>query len=154
MASHRGLRLVMAGTVAVALAYASAFLPGGVSAWAPWAMTIGIALLCVGFMALGAARPGRRLGLLWIPFGFAFVVLVGGFGLALALPGTEGPAARLVGGLPLRTALVVYGVGLLPALVLPLAYAFTFEKLTLDGTDLERIRAARRAREARAGTPT
>jgi hypothetical protein len=38
---------------------------------------------------------------------------------------------------------VLYGVGLLPVLVLPLAYAFTFREMTLDAADLERIRAAR-----------
>jgi hypothetical protein len=114
-------------------------------------MTIGIAFLCVGFMALGAARPGRSLGPLWIPLGFTFVVLVGGFGLALALPGAEGPATRLVAGLPPRAALVVYGIGLLPALVLPLGYALTFARFTLDAADIERIRAAR---DERGGAPT
>lgn len=154
MAARRGLSLVVAGTAAVALAYASAFFPGGAPRWAPWAMTIGIAFLCVGFMALGAARPGRSLGPLWIPLTFTFVVLVGGFGLVLALPGAEGPASRLVAGLPLRAALVVYGIGLLPALVLPLGYALTFERFTLDAADIERIRAARRAMAERAGTST
>lgn len=147
MTSSRGLNLIVTGTVAVAVGYASAFLRGGPPPWAPWAMTIGIALLCVGFMALGAARPGRALGILWLPLAFTFVVLLGGFGLALLLPGSEGPAARLVGGLPLRAALIIYGVGLLPALALPLAYALTFERQTLDAADLERIRAARRQRE-------
>lgn len=147
MTVRRGLILIVAGTIAVGLAYAGAFLRGGAPPWAPWAMTLGIGFLCVGFMALGAARTGRPLGILWLPLTFTFVVLVGGFGLALALPGSEGPAARLVGGLPLRAALIIYGVGLLPALALPLAYALTFERQTLDAADLERIRAARRERE-------
>lgn len=147
MTVRRGLSLIVAGTLAVALAYAGAFLPGGAPPWAPWAMTVGIAFLCVGFMALGAVRAGRALGILWLPLAFTFVVLVGGFGLALALPGSEGPGARLVGGLPLRAALIIYGVGLLPALALPLAYALTFKRQTLDAADLERIRAARRERE-------
>lgn len=147
MTARRGLSLIVAGTVAVALAYAGAFLPGGAPQWAPWAMAIGIAFLCVGFMALGAARTGRPLGILWLPLAFTFVVLVGGFGLALALPGSEGPGARLVGGLPFRAALIIYGVGLLPALALPLAYALTFKRQTLDAADLERIRTARRERE-------
>jgi hypothetical protein len=150
MAARRGPSLIVMGTVAVALAYAAAFLPGGAPRWAAWTMTVGIGFLCVGFMALGAGRPGRSLGVLWIPFGFTFVVLVGGSGLALALPGGEGPASRLVAGLPIRAALVIYAIGLLPALALPLAYALTFDRLTLDAADLDRIRAARREREGHA----
>ena len=147
MASRRGLVPVVAGTFAVAAAYTGAFFPGGSARWAPWSMILGIALLCVGLMALGAARAGRPLGVLWIPLIFTFVVLVGGFGLALELPGAEGPSAKLIGGLPLRAALLIYGIGLLPALVLPLAYALTFDRQTLDAADLERVRAARRRRE-------
>ena len=148
MAARRGLRLVVAGTAGVALAYAAAFFPGAAAArWSPWAMTVGIGLLCIGFMVLGATRPGRSLGPLWIPIGFTFFVLVAGLGLALALPGAEGPTTRLVAGLPPRAAVVLYGVGLLPALVLPLGYALTFKRFTLDAADIERIRAARDERD-------
>jgi hypothetical protein len=114
-------------------------------------MIAGIALTTVGLMVLGASRPGRGSRVLLIPLGFTFAVLAGGFGLALALPGGEGPASPLLAGLPLRTALVLYGVGLLPALVLPLAYALTFRRLTLDEADIERIRAALAAGSARGG---
>ena len=139
---------MMAGTLAVAAAYASAFATGGPPAWAPWAMVTGIALSCVGFMALGAARPGRGLGPLLLPLGFTFVVLVAGFGAVLALPAGDDAAGRLWAGLPLRAALVLYGVGLLPVVALPLAYALTFRRTTLDAADVERIRAARVSTEA------
>ena len=147
MPKRPGVALVMAGTMAIAAAYASVFVAGGSPSWASWAMVAGIALLCVGFMALGAARPGRGLGPLVFPLGFTFVVLVAGFGAALALPAGGDDAARLWGGLPVRAALVIYGVGLLPVLVLPLGYALTFRELTLDAADLERIRAARNSRD-------
>jgi len=147
MAARRGLTLIIAGTAAVALAYAAAFFPAAALRWAPWAMTVGIGFLCAGFMVLGAARPGRSLGPIWIPVAFTFVVLVVGLGLALALPGTEGPRTRLLAGLPPRAALVLYGVGLLPALVLPLGYALTFKRFTLDAADIERIRSAREQRD-------
>ncbi len=148
MAARRGLAPVIAGTLAVGLAYGSAFLPGGAPRWAPWSMVAGIALLCTGVMALGAARPGRRLGRMVWALVFTFIVLVVCFGLALVLPATEGRGSRLVLGLPLRAALVIYGIGWLPALVLPAVYARTFTQLTLDQADLDRIRAARRARAA------
>jgi hypothetical protein len=44
---------------------------------------------------------------------------------------------------------VVFGIGLLPVLVLPVAYALTFEAQTLRDEDLERVRAAGAARRAR-----
>ena len=147
MAARPGLAPVITGTLGIAAAYGSALLPGGAPAWAPWAMLIGISLTCIGTMALGAARPGRRLGPMVWALGFVFVVLVGCFGAALILPAGEGPGARLLLGLPLRAALVVYGIGLLPAVVLPVVYARTFRALTLDESDLERIRAAGRSAE-------
>ena len=154
MTTRGRLAPVVAGTLAAAAAYGSAFLPGGAPWWAPWAMVAGIALQSVGFMALGAARPGSGLGALWFPLGFTFVVLVLGFGLALALPGGEGPLTPLWAGLPARAALVIYGVGCLPALVLPLAYALSFRRMTLDAAAIERIRAARRSPPAdRVGGP-
>jgi hypothetical protein len=149
MAGRQGLAAVITGTVAVAAAYGSAFLPGGVPSWGNWSMVVGIALLCTGSMALGAARSGRRLGPMAWGLALTFVVLVGCFGAALAGSATEGPGSRLLLGLPVRAALVIYGVGVLPSLVLPLVYALTFRTLTLDQSDIERIRAARRASEDR-----
>ena len=78
------------------------------------------------------------------------MVLVIGFGAALALPATEGPLSTLWLGLPARAAIVIYGVGLLPIVVLPLAYALTFETQTLSAEDVERVRVL--ARENQAGT--
>ncbi|HEX9084509.1 MAG TPA: hypothetical protein VF836_07205, partial [Gemmatimonadaceae bacterium] len=63
---------------------------------------------------------------------------------------TEGPLSTLWLGLPVRAAIVIYGVGLLPIIVLPIAYALTFETQTLSAEDVERVRAL--ARENRAST--
>ena len=147
MAARAGIAPVMLGTSAVTLAYASAFLPGGAPRWGAWAMVLGIALLFVGLMILGASRRGRPLGVLVWPLAFTFVVLVGCFGAALLLPPAAGPGAKLWLGLPVGTGLILYGVGALPALVLPFVYAATFRGTTLDRADIERIRAARRAAE-------
>jgi hypothetical protein len=72
-----------------------------------------------------------------------------GFGAALALPATEGPLSRLWLGLPARAAMVIYGIGLLPIFVLPIAYALTFETQTLNADDLERVRKLARENKAR-----
>ena len=52
-------------------------------------------------------------------------------------------------GLPARAAIVIYGIGLLPIVVLPVAYALTFESQTLTAEDIERVRSLAREIEAR-----
>jgi O-antigen/teichoic acid export membrane protein len=143
MAARTGLASLVLGTLAAAAAYFSAFLPGDPPLWGALAMVLGIALMSVGSMALGAARAGRRLGRLAWALAVTFVILLLCFGLALVLPGGGDRGAALWAGLPRRAALVLYGVGVLPALFLPLAYALTFREQTLDAGDIERIRAAR-----------
>jgi hypothetical protein len=132
--------------VAIAAAYASAFLPGGTPPWAPWALVVGMSACMVSIMAMGAARDGS-IGRLAIPFGFVFVVLVGGFGAALAHPGTDPANPELWLGLPPRAAIVLYVVGFLPLFVVPVAYALTFDHQTLRPEDLERIRRHRTVAE-------
>ena len=102
-------------------------------------------------MVLGAARGRRGIGALKIPFAFVVATLAIGFGAALALPATESSLSRLWLGLPLRAAIVIYGVGLLPIVVLPVAYALTFETQTLTAEDVERVQTlARERRESEA----
>jgi hypothetical protein len=89
------------------------------------------------------------IGPLKYPFAFVVLVLVIGFCAALALPATEGPLSRLWLGLPARAAIVIYGIGLLPIVVLPVAYALTFETQTLSAEDVERVRELARENKAR-----
>jgi hypothetical protein len=141
-----------AATVAIAAAYASACAPGGAPRWAAWAMAMGVPVALVAVMALGAARGGRVPRRLLAAFLLVGVMLAAGFALALALPADLGAAEPLWLGLPRRAAIVVYGVGLLPTLVLPLAYALTFDAQTLRAEDLERVREMARARDEERGT--
>jgi len=139
--------------LAIAAAYASAFLQGGAPGWAPWLMALGIPTILLAVMVLGAARDGR-VGRLAFPFAFSFLVLAAGFCLAVALPEDAGAGAPLYLGLPLRAAIVIYGIGLFPIVVLPIAYALTFAEQTLNAADLERVRLAGEAwaREKAAAT--
>jgi len=132
------------GIAAIAAGYAAAFRPGGTQVWAAWLLALGIPVALGAIMILGAARGRRGIGPLKIPFAFVVLVLVVGFGAALALPATEGPLSTLWLGLPARAAIVIYGVGLLPIVVLPIAYALTFETQTLSAEDVERVRALAR----------
>ena len=138
---------VVVATVLVAAAYASAFLPAGAPAWSSWAFVVGTATMMTGMMALGATSGGRGRGdergpgvMAWVAIAFTFFVLVACFALAIVHPV---PAAgdRLWLGLPAGAAAVLYGVGLLPLLVLPLAYAFSFEDGSLGEEELRRLRA-------------
>jgi hypothetical protein len=51
--------------------------------------------------------------------------------------------------------MVIYGIGLLPIIVLPVAYALTFEAQTLSADDVERVRELGRENRARSeGRPS
>jgi hypothetical protein len=150
MERRLSLACLVAGTLMIAAAYASAFLPGGAPTWAAWLFALGTPLTFVASMALGASGP-RGLGRLRWVFLLVFVILAGGFGAVLAMPAVDPADPTLFLGLPPRTAIILLGVGLLPLLVLPLAYALTFDQTTLSEDDLARVReAALAARAAQA----
>lgn len=144
MSKRSALAGLVLSTLLIAAGYASAFLPGDPPAWAPWALAMGTALVMVASMALGAARRGG-IGRLALPFALVFLILAGGFGAALAMPGVDAADTALWLGLPPRAAIVLYGIGLLPLFFLPLAYALTFDEMTLSEADLARVRDAARA---------
>jgi hypothetical protein len=138
--------LLFLSMAVVAVAYASAWLPGGAPGWAPWLLAVGMSTCMVSMMVMGAAREGR-IGKLVFPFAFVFLVLVAGFGFALAYPGIDPADPVLWFGLPPRAAVVLYVVGFLPLFVVPIAYALTFDGQTLRPEDLERIRRHRTSAE-------
>ena len=155
MTQRVSLGVIAAAALVLGLSYASAFLPGGPPAWIGWPFAIATSASLTAAMVLGASRPGGGVGRLAVPFAAVFALLVLCFGLALLEP-TPAAGDPLWLGLPRGAALVLYGVGLLPLLVLPLAYALTFESQTLSEQDLARVRreaAALRAAE-RAATAT
>jgi hypothetical protein len=133
---------VFTATVAIGFTYAFTLVAGSAPGWGGAVLAVATPTVLVAFMVLGAARSGARLGLLWLAFGYTFLVLAGGFLLALALP-PEGPGSRLVLGLPLRAAIIMYGIGLFPAFIIPAAYALAFDRHTLSEADLARVRAVR-----------
>jgi hypothetical protein len=146
-ATKRIARLVITlAMCAIAIAYGSAFMPNGAPVWAPWLLALGIPSALGGIMVLGAARERGGVGRLAIPFAFVIVTLTVGFCLALGLPANEGAESILYLGLPLRAAIVVYGIGLMPIVVLPVAYALTFETQTLNAEDVERVKELGRLR--------
>ena len=143
------LAAIVVSTLAIGSAYATAFAKGGSPVWAGWLFAAGVTGALLGTLALGAMRPDRGLGRLIGPFLLMTGIIGAGFIAVFALPDL-GSAEPLLLGLPRRAAIVLYGIGLLPTLVLPVAYALTFADQTLRPEDLERVLAtARAARETR-----
>lgn len=145
------LGALIVSITAIAIAYASAFRTIGPPVWAAWLLALGIPVSLGAIMILGAARGGKGggVGTLKLPFAFVTVVLAVGFCGALLLPATESATSTLWLGLPARAAIVIYGVGLLPTIVLPIAYALTFETQTLTAEDIERVRALKNTADPR-----
>jgi hypothetical protein len=125
MSRRASLIALMASLTLVGMGYLSAFVPAVPSMWGAWALLVGsvAALLAVSLLGAGESPEARRL---LLPLGVVFVLLVGGVGSGFLLP-EAGAGDRLFGGLPLPAALLLYGAGLLPLLVVPLVYAWTFQ---------------------------
>jgi len=125
--------LLAAGVAVVGVGYLSAFLPGGAPGWSAAAVVAGTAVSLAAGMALGMGDDDGIVRLLPV-LAFVVVVVAGGLGALLVLPPTDPADPTLVLGLPPRAALLLYGVGLLPVLVVPLAYAWSF-RTTGEGPD-------------------
>lgn len=149
MTKRLALLLFVLAVVLIAVSYASAFLPGDPPAWAPWLLAAGTCLSLVSIMAVGASRDGRIGPRLAAAFGLVLLIVGGGFAVLLALPATDPADPTLWLGLPPRAAVLLYGVGLLPFFIVPVAYAWTFDTFTLSEVDLERVRrVGRESKEA------
>lgn len=142
------LVVLILSMAAIGLAYAAVFVSAGAATWSAWVMAIATPLAMVSTMTLGAARTGKAnsgLGRLVIPFAVVLLIMLGAFTLAFILPASGEP---LLLGIPRRAAIVMYGIGVIPVFILPLAYAVTFDELTLTEDDIERVREAARQAEA------
>jgi hypothetical protein len=149
MTARLPLAMLILSCAAIAGAYGMAFLPGGAPPWTVWGLALGSAGALSSTMALGAMRRGRLRPVALLACLLTFLVIGGAFGAAIILPANEGMRAMLVLGLPLRTAIVLYGVGVVPLLFLPLAYAASFNADTLNDADIAQVRQAAQAEAAR-----
>jgi hypothetical protein len=150
------LSLVFLSLVVVGAGYAGSFAPGGPPAWAPWCLSTGTCGALMSLMALGAVRRGRIAPVLRWVFTGMFLFCAGCFAVALTLPANEGAGGPLLFGFPRRSTIVLLGVAVVPILVLPFVWAFTFDSSMLSDDDLRRLREAQaamaRTREGGAGT--
>jgi MFS family permease len=142
MTKRTGLIVFTCAMLLIAVAYASAFLPGGAPVWGAWLLAAGTCLALVSMMVIGASREGRIGRRLATAFGVVLLIIGGGFAVLLALPSADPADPTLFLGLPVRAAVLLYGIGLLPFFIVPLAYAWTFDEMTLSDADVARVRAA------------
>ena len=134
------LGLVFLSLLVVGAGYAGSFAPGGPAAWPPWCLATGTCGALMSLMALGAVRRGRITPVLRWVFAGMFLFCAGCFALALAMPANEGAGGTLLFGFPLRSTIVLLGVAVVPILVFPFAWAFTFDSSMLSEDDLRRLR--------------
>ncbi|MCX5767732.1 MAG: hypothetical protein NTZ43_10970 [Gemmatimonadetes bacterium] len=139
------LGCVVASCALAGVGYAGVIVATLTPVWAPWCLAMGANGAVMSLMALGASRRGTLAPALRWTFLTVFVLCAASFGAALAMPANEGAAAPLLLGFPVRTAILLYGVGVVPMFILPFAYALTFDASTLSDDDLARVRAAHRA---------
>ena len=107
--------------------------------WGAWLIILGSAKLLGSTTMLGAVNSGVRWPRALAAAVFLSLVIVAGFGAPLLLP-VETASSSLVFGLPLRAAIEIYGVGLLPIVVLPLVFALEFKSDGLDEVSLTVLR--------------
>ena len=118
----------------------------------PWTCSdVVFATLVMGFpVALIVIAVGRKDGIggLGVVLLFLFVLLeVSALGM-YALRGFV-MEAPWVGGLPYAAAIQLYGFWLMPLLVVPLAYALTFDRFEMTQEDLDRLQRFKKTPEER-----
>lgn len=135
-----GITLLLVGLLAVGAAYAFVLL-GFAAAAAPWWLASGTTAVLAGVAVLGAARRARTTPVLTATVVASFASVLAGLlvPLALAAPDATGP---LLLGLPRPTAILLLLVGLVPLVLMPLAYAFAFEREVLSDHDVRALRPA------------
>lgn len=127
-ATFVGVALLFCGALAIGIAYAAAVGAGAAPEWTPWFVAFGGASCAVGLFVVGAAARGPIRPLIGWLLAALCVLIFAAFGAALSMRVPAGATETIVLGLPLRLAIVFYGVGLLPLVVLPVVFAMTIGK--------------------------
>jgi O-antigen ligase len=125
-------RLVVLSAVLVAAAYLSAFASDAGQRLGAWLMAVGVAGLVTSMMALGALRPGRRSRVTTGLLIGTFLALLACFAAGLLWSSGGRTETRVALGLPLPSAIVMYGAGALLLVLVSLGYAWTFDASQLD----------------------
>lgn len=150
-----GLLCFAAGYVMVLVAGppAAGAAPGATVIIAAWALALGASLVLAAMLGLAAARPQGTPRALRATVRLVFAATFGGLAYALAAPAPAADGPLLLG-LPRVTAVMLLVTGLIPLVVLPLAYARAFDRDVLGQDDIGRMRGLRAAADTATGTAT
>jgi hypothetical protein len=143
-ASGRGVAVALLALSAATLllGYVALWWSGGPSRTVHAVMAAAVVTQLTAFVLLGARRRDGRLGAAWVAVG-AVVVLVGGVLVTVIVSADAGAAEPLLGGLPRRAGLVLYGVGLAPLVLLAGSFARSFDTWVPTEAEVEQVRALR-----------
>lgn len=130
---------VGSGLAAQVAAYLIAMTVGPETPSVAWLTIAGIAGTLAGTLVLGATRHGRLSRTAAVAATLLLLIPLVGFGAVLLMAPDR--AADLVLGLPARAAVVLLGVGLLPVLIFPVAYAIDAADAPLDAEAMTALRA-------------
>lgn len=133
-----GLSLLVLGLFAVGAAYALVLTDRALRA-APWWLALGTTAVLAGMAMMGIARRGRATPMLARAAAVSCVSVAAGLVVPLVLPAPSAGEPLLLG-LPRPTAILLSLVGLLPLVLLPIAYAVAFEREVLTEDDLAALR--------------
>jgi hypothetical protein len=131
---------LVGGLLAQCGAYLMAMVLAPEAAPVAWLAVVGIAASLSGTLVIGALRDGQLSRPALLAAIVLFFVPLIGFGAALLLP-PETANGPLLLDLPRRAAVVLLGVGVLPLLILPFAYANDPNNAPLDAGALMELRA-------------
>lgn len=137
LANRLGWIGLVGGLLFQAISYLSAFLPA--FSIPAWFTPLGVASVLTGTLILGASRGGRLSHTAALSAIAMFVILMVCLVAASVLP-IEDATGPLWLGMPRRAAIVLIGVGVVPMLVLTLAYARDQRDHALDAGALDRLR--------------
>lgn len=139
-----GLSFLVLGLLSIAAAYAAVLADVALRA-APWWLALGTTAVLAGMAVLGITRRGHATPRLAGAAVVCFASVAVGLAVPLILP-SPAVGDQLLLGLPRPTAILLALVGLLPLVLLPLAYAAVFEREVLSDADLAGLRDVQGAR--------
>ncbi len=130
------IRGVVVGAVLILTGYLMAFGDASVSRTGAFLLALGNALLAPAAIGMGVARQGRWARKLRVVLWIIGAVILTAMTMALLLP----DSGIIVLGFPLRVAVVLYGAGVLPLLVLPALFAVSFDDAAFSADRIARLR--------------
>ena len=105
--------------------------------WVDWAFAVLVMAYPVALIVVGVSRDGR-LGPVGLPL-LALLLFLEACGVGMLLLRGHVLDGPWFGGLPLAAAIQLYGVFLVPLLLVALTYALTFDRFEMRDEDLDRL---------------